>query len=301
MEKYISFDIGGTKIKYGIINSSGKILEKSQVDTPQNSQKEFFECIYRIIDKYEKEVSGIAMCIPGKIDTKNKIIYHGGALLYLDKVDLQKMIGDKYHLPLEIENDAKAAALCELWLGKMKNINSGAVITLGTGVGGGIVVNGNVLHGRDFQAGELSWMIINSAAGTENQEAYSSELCSSVKMIKHINKAIGISDLTDGKAAFEAINNGNLIANKIFKKFCMNVAIMILNIQVIINGEVIVVGGGISSQPILISEIIDQFDKLLKSNSMIGNQVTPPKIVAAAFKNDTNLYGALYTLLENNK
>lgn len=72
---------------------------------------------------------------------------------------------------------------------------------------------------------------------------------------------------------------------------------MILNVQTVINGEKIVIGGGISAQPILIKEIRHQFKLLLTNNKMLGDQVTPPEIVAAKYKNDTNLYGALYALL----
>ena len=96
---------------------------------------------------------------------------------------------------------------------------------------------------------------------------------------------------------FEAINNGDLRAMAVFKHYCRNVAIMILNIQTVINGFKVVIGGGISAQPILIEEINNQFDKILQNNSMLNNQVIKPVIVAAKHGNESNLYGALYALL----
>ena len=193
-----------------------------------------------------------------------------------------------------MESDGKAAALCEQWLGELHDVNTGAVMTLGTGVGGGILIDNRVLHGRDFQAGELSWMIINSGAGTQEMDAYTGKLCSAVGMVRAVNKAIENKDLNDGKADFAAIKEENIKAKKIFQEYCRNVAIMILNIQTIINGEKIVIGGGISVQPILIEEIKRQFKLLLANNEMPRDQGTPP---ATKYRNDINLYGALYALL----
>ena len=140
-------------------------------------------------------------------------------------------------------------------------------------------------------------MITNSSIGTRNIAAYAGFSCSAVNMIKKVNLALGNIDLDNGLTAFEAINNGDLRALAVFKRYCRNVAIMILNIQTVINGSKVIIGGGISAQPILIEEINNQFDKILQNNPMLGNQVIKPVIVAAKHGNDSNLYGALYALL----
>lgn len=116
------------------------------------------------------------------------------------------------------ENDAKAAALCEQWLGELKGVDTGAVMTLGTGVGGGIVVGGKLLHGSSFQAGELSWMITNQEAGLKEMAAYTGARCSAVRMVKRVNQELGNEDLADGLAAFAAIKSGNEGAGKIFRQ-----------------------------------------------------------------------------------
>ncbi|OOV11329.1 sugar kinase, partial [Lactobacillus delbrueckii subsp. lactis DSM 20072] len=107
----------------------------------------------------------------------------------------------------------------------------------------------------------------------------------------------GNEDLADGLAAFAAIKSGNEEAGKIFRQYCLDVAVMILNLQTVINGEKVVIGGGISAQEILIEEIRRQFGEILQDNPILGQQVIPPEIVAAKFRNDTNLYGALFALL----
>lgn len=110
------------------------------------------------------------------------------------------------------ENDAKAAALCEQWLGELKGVDTGAVMTLGTGVGG------KLLHGSSFQAGELSWMITNQEAGLKEMAAYTGARCSAVRMVERVNQELGNEDLADGLAAFAAIKSGNEEAGKIFRQ-----------------------------------------------------------------------------------
>ncbi|QJD72616.1 ROK family protein [Lactobacillus acetotolerans] len=297
MTQYLSFDIGGTNLKYALLNHEGHIIEKNRVNTNTESLTSFMSSIYKIADAYKGKFEGIALCAPGKIDSKNKVIHYGGALTFLDGLDLNETPGKRYNVPVGVENDGKAAALAELWLGELQDVNSGFAMTLGTALGGGILLDGHVLHGKDFQAGEISWMITNISKGSNNLEAYSGYICSAVRMIYMINKAVGNSNLKDGIAAFDAIRSGNKTAVKIFKEFCLNLAAVILNIQVIVNGEKVVIGGGISAQPILIKEVRKQFKHILTDNQMINNQINPPKIVAAKFKNDANLYGALYALL----
>lgn len=297
MKKYLTFDIGGTNLKYALIDENGQILEKDRIKTNAEDLDAFMESMYQVADKYQDAFSGIAVCAPGKIDTENKIIYFGGALPFLDGVNLQETLGQKYGVPISVENDGKTAALSEQWLGKLRGVDTGVAITLGTGVGGGIIVNNRILHGWTFQAGELSWMITNSGIGVKNMAAYTGVSCSAVNMIKKVNLATRNKDLDDGLSAFEAINNGDLRAMALFKRYCRNVAIMIINIQTVINASKFVIGGGISNQKILIDEIDNQLHKILDNNPMIGKQMIVPVVVSAKHGNDSNLYGALYSLL----
>lgn len=303
MTQYLVYDVGGTNLKYALMDHSGNILTKGKVVSPDNLPA-FKQALIDIADQFEGEFTAIAMCAPGKIDVHEKTIYYGGALTYLDGFNLEENLGARYQVPVSVENDGKAAALAEQWLGELKGVDTGAIMTLGTGVGGGIIANGTLLHGRDFQAGELSWMLLRAGEGLKKITSYTAYLCSAVQMIERINEALGNDQLDDGLAAFAAINRQEPVASDIFKDYCANIAQMILNVQTVINGEKIVIGGGISAQPILLDEINYQFEKLLSSNEMLGGQIIPPEIVAAHFQNDANLYGALYALLlqldENN-
>lgn len=298
MTQYLTFDIGGTNLKYALIDEKGRIIEKKRMKTSTEDLDSFMDSMYIVGDKYEGKFKGIAVCAPGKIDTEHKTIYFGGALQFLDGLNLEETLGKRYHVPITVENDGKAAALSEQWLGELRDVDDGVAITLGTGVGGGIIVNHRVVHGWTFQAGELSWMITNSSIGTQNRLAYAGTSCSAVNMIRKVNLALGnATDLDNGKAAFDAINDGNLRATALFNRYCRNVAIMIINIQTIINASKFVIGGGISAQPILIEEIDNQLHKIIENSPMIGKQMIVPPVVAAKHGNDSNLYGALYALL----
>ena len=100
MTQYLSFDIGGTNLKYALINNSGHIIEKDRVKTNTENLDSFIESMYQVADKYIGKFEGIAVCAPGKIDTKHKIIYFGGALPFLDGLNLEETLGKKYHVPV---------------------------------------------------------------------------------------------------------------------------------------------------------------------------------------------------------
>lgn len=155
MEKlYLSFDLGGTYTKYAFINVSGNIVKKDRVKTSK-SRSELLKVIDEVVLGFSGEIKGIVFSCPGKVDNEGAIFF-GGALTYLHEFPLKKIITEKYHVRCEIINDGKAAALAEMWLGNLKTIDSGVAIVLGTGVGGGIVLNGEIVQGVNFQAGELS-------------------------------------------------------------------------------------------------------------------------------------------------
>lgn len=301
MNEYLCFDIGGTNLKYALISEKGEIKEKGSVATPKDNLNDFLTELFKVADQYQEKFSGIAISSPGKIDRKNKIIHFGGALPFLDGLNVQKEIGDKYHVPVSVENDGKAATLCELWFGELKDIDSGALLTLGTGVGCGVIVNDQLLRGVHFQAGELSYMILDHEIAAKNMQGCAGFMGSAVNMVRTINRKLENIDYSDGKAAFAAIKAGNPVAKKIFEEYCRSIAIIILNLQTVVDSRKIVIGGGISSQELLIKGIKQQFKKLIGENPMLEEQITTPTIVAAKFHNDANLLGALYALLSDGK
>ena len=170
MTCYLSFDIAGTHIKYALMSASEEILEKNHVMSPKDLD-DFWSAIDDII-----------------------LTYH-----------IKERIKENYDLPATVLNDGKAAALAKVWQGSLKGVSDGATIILGTGVGGGLVLNGKLRSGVHFQAGELSFILLNPA--NQSFDKMSGYLESAVGMIEKINQIIGNSDIKDGLIAFKAVQS----------------------------------------------------------------------------------------------
>lgn len=295
MKKYLVFDIGGTNIKYSLITEEGRMLFISKHKTPKASLDEFLSLITKIAQKYLKEIDGIAFSVPGKIDVDTGTIYFGGALPYLDGLCLKQFIEESFSLPCRIQNDAKAAALAEQWKGSLQHYSNAAVLVLGTGVGGGIIMDGKLRTGPHFQAGEVSMSVLD--ASQEGPLKMTGYIGSAVEMVKKINSTIGNPELCDGVSAFQLINEKDERIYPIFQKYCRTIAYLILNLQVVCDLTAYAIGGGISAQPIVVEEIRNQFNVFLEENPLLKLNIPKIEIFPTTFNNDSNLYGALYTLL----
>lgn len=295
MKQYLVFDIGGTNLKYALIDENNDLHYKNFKPTVSEGLSSFLNEIYSICNQYWGTYDGIAISCPGKVDIQNKIIYHGGALPFLDGLDVQKKIGQHYHVPVSVENDGKCAALAEQQYGVLRNTRNGAVLVLGTGVGGGIIINHHLFHGSHYQAGEVSFMKMQT---NSNKDVYNfGFIGSATEMIRRVNQVCHHSNLTDGLAAFEAINRHDSNAIKIFENYCQNLAYLIINIQAIIDLEKIAIGGGICVQPIVVETIRHKYQAIYNDDQLLKATLTPPIIERTRFGNEANLYGALAALL----
>lgn len=295
MKNYVSIDIGGTEIKCARLDRAGNILEKWKRPTPHDKEK-FMKAIDDIVnDHCVHQIKGLAFCAPGKIEKTE--IHFGGALPFLEGVDFAK-IYQKMGFPVAVINDGKAAVLAEEWLGSLKDVANCAAIILGTAVGGGIIVNGHLLNGVHYQAGEISFIQLNCHAKHDNNfKGYVGQDVSAVHMVNEVNKALGNSNINDGFEAFDAINSGDPAASKIFNEFCYRLALLIMNVQTVVDVQRIAIGGGISAQPILVKRVNQAYDEIANNCPLYQKTLTKPEIINTKFNNDANLYGALYNLL----
>lgn len=294
-KQYLAFDIGGTNLKYGLLDRSGNLLEKGSVSTVKSDLGSFLRQLTDIASAYQGRFRGIAICSPGKVDIKQKVIHYGGTLPFLDGANMQTLLGDQFQVPVGVENDAKAATLAEMWLGQLQTVSSGVMITLGSEVGGGIMINHHLLHGANFQAGEISFIPYDHHA--EDWGSFTGQTCSAVNLIRQVNQVLGTVDVHDGLAAFAAINAHDNRIWPLFQAFCDRVAYTIVTLQAILDMQRVVIAGGISAQPIVLTTINEAYDRLAQACGRLGREFTKPEIVPAHFKNDANLYGALYALL----
>ncbi|MGT2937041.1 ROK family protein [Streptococcus caprae] len=303
---YLSIDVGGTLIKYALMDETGAVLDSASRPTPAISfqstaeekaqgRQDFENALTEIYKQYAGDLFGIALSCPGKVDTAEGVIYYGGALPYLHEFPAQTFLEELSGLPAIVLNDGKAAALAEFWNGGLAGVNNGSVLILGTGLGGGLILNGQLHQGSHFQAGELS--MLNFDDKTFKLEEAAGMKYSPVQMIMAIAEQLGLEDKKDGIAVFEAINARDERAWPIFQDFCRHIAIVIYNQQAIVDLERVVIGGGISAQPIVVEEIRRQYRDLLDKLEIFGDMITPVEIETCHYVGTSNLVGALYQLL----
>lgn len=312
------FDVGGTFIKYAWMTREGDILEKSKIPTnltPGFTAEDFVEDIYKIYCKYkQKEMpEGIAMALPGQIDIENGIVYGGGALGYLDQVKLAAMISAKCDgLKVTMENDGKCAALAEIWQGNAKDVNDACVLVIGTGIGGGIIIDRKVHHGKRMLAGEESYMILNmtreeaetvvpietlpKVTDVFGEMPYiASASCASAGLTFKYAVAKGLPENeVSGELIYEAAANGDEVAINLLEDMYFSIAKMCINLFVTLDPEVILLGGGISAAPEFVDGVrryVDKIKKMVKFCDAI-------KIDGCKFLSDSNLLGAVYNYIQ---
>lgn len=294
--KYLVLDVGGSAIKYALMNEKAEFFEKGQVPTPMDSIESFIDTIGGIYDQYKDGIEGIAMSMPGRIDSDRGYAHSGGVLLYNYDKDIVSILRKRCPVPITIENDGKCAALAEAWMGSLADCNDGIVVVLGTGVGGGIIKDKKLHRGRHFTAGEFSYIFTNNPTYEgEYSEIWGGQAGSKGLLIPVSSvKKIPLEEL-DGHKVFKMANDGDQEVLKILDEYCYRLVIQLFNLQYIYDPEKIAIGGGISAQDLLLECIqknAEKYEKSLKYN------IVTPEIVRCKYRNDANLIGALYHFIE---
>lgn len=294
--EFLVLDVGGSSIKYAVMNESAEFIEKGSTPTPMDNIEHFIETVGAIFDKYKERIKGMAMSMPGRIDSDRSYLYTGGSLEYNADKDIVSILQKRCKVPITVENDGKCAALAEAWLGSLKNCDDGIVVILGTGVGGGIIKDKKLHKGKHFIAGEFSFIFTNNAAFESKfshkwaGEAGVEGLCIPVAKVKNLP----IEEI-DGIKVFEYANRGDEEVLNILDNYCYRLVLQLYNLQYIYDPEKIAIGGGISKQEILIKYIKENIEK--HYNNLEPNIMVKPDVVTCQFYNDSNLIGALYNYL----
>lgn len=296
MQYYLAIDVGGTAIKYALMDERGEVLSKSEIPTLRSCMEEFLSALDCIVLPVKNQIKGIAMSMPGKIDHIRGFSYTGGALTFFKDIPTKDLLEERYHLPVAIENDGKCAALAEAWLGNLKDVNSGVVVILGTGIGGGIVLNKQVWRGFLGSAGELSPIPTNYLDATEMQTSFAklNGVCGLIEPYCQL-KNIDFQDM-NGRIFFDQLAQGDEVAQKVFDHFIATLTSGIITIQAVLDVEKFCIGGGISAQEILIERLRESIHRYFEKLPL--TPLNPPLIDRCAFRNDANLIGALKNFLD---
>lgn len=290
MRIYLTLDVGGSAIKYALMKEDLTLIEKSSVPTPSDTLEHFVETIGEIYDQYADSIDGMALSMPGIIDPDKGYQFTGGALKYIDKLDTVQLLKQRCPTNITIGNDAKCAANAEIGYGNLQDIQDGAVVILGTGIGGCLIKNHQVHTGRHFSAGEFSFIKTDYHDYNGWNHAWSTR--TGIRgLLERVQESLGTDEYYTGIEIFDMANQGNEKVIAGIDQFAREVATQIFNVHIIFDCEKVAIGGGISAQPLLIELIQKNLDDIF---DYLGFDVYHPEIVPCYFRNDANLIGALY-------
>jgi glucokinase len=302
MKNVVCFDVGGTTIKYAVINSNGEILFKSKFSTPkENCRNTIPENMIMKINELRNnyEIFSVGICTAGFVDSKNGIVTYASNFKDYDGTKFSEIIKESTGLNTFVENDVNAAALGEMWKGAAKGHENFVCIALGTGIGGAIVIDGKVVKGVRGAAGEIGHIIINEggkACGCGRTGCYERYASTSGFIEEYTKRALetGLEvQGIDGEEIMKRVHNGEILAKVVFDEFLDHVATGIVNVTHLLDPGLIVVGGGISAQG---EEFFQKLNQKFK-NKVIKNYAEYTSIVQAQLKNDAGILGACFIAL----
>jgi len=318
MEQYlVGVDVGGTNIRMGIVTPDGRILKKIQypTDMSRGGLAMMERLVSRLQDFIQGEMGGvlleirIGIGIAGPIDMRRGVLIAPPNLPDLHGFPLREFLKERISLPIAIENDANAFTLGEGWKGAARGCFHYCGLTLGTGVGGGVVVAGNILHGAEGLGGEVGHMVLNpegplcGCGGKGCLEVYASGSGIRRMIVEAIEKSEGLEilkrsgrniDKVTSEEIFEAAQKGDETALKVFNEMGSYLGLGLVNLVNLFNPEKIVIGGKVSRAW---DFFIERAKEVVWQRAMKG-QREKVEIVQAECGDDAGILGAAYTALQ---
>ncbi len=310
MKYYVGIDLGGTNIVVAVVNENYEIIEKGSVKTnlprkPELVVLDIENLVNYVLKKANLSlelIQEIGIGCPGSINPKTGNIEYSCNFDY-HNVPIAKMLKGHLNRPVCVDNDANAAALGEFIAGSGRGLNSMVAITIGTGIGGGIIIDNKLYHGFNYNGGELGHIVIQKNGRPCNCgrngcfEAYASAT-GLIKTTEEIMKKDSNSKMWDiykksyeinGRTAFEAAEAGDKSAKEVIDIFISDLAAGIVNIINIFQPQMICIGGGISKEG---KTITDPLQKIIDKEDYARNSKNRCKVVTAKLGNDAGLIGA---------
>ena len=308
----IGIDLGGTNLKAGLVDKGGKITHRLSIKTnynadPQAISDQIFELIDEIIKEAhvkKSDIIGVGLGSPGLIDKKGETIIFSPNLPRWRNIPIKLLVTERFSMPCVLENDANAAAWGEKWVGAGKDVNSLVMLTLGTGIGGGIVIDNKLWRGANNVAAEIGHMIIQmdgpkcSCSNNGCIEAYASATAM-VRRFKELLKSGVSSSLKDSreitaKMINDAAFQGDKASLDVIEETGRYLGIALVNVMHILNPEMIVLTGGMIGSGELLMNPIRQVTK----QKAFEASYKDTKIVFSQLGNDAGIIGAAGCLLK---
>ena len=294
---YICIDIGGTSIKYGVLDGMGEIFINGSITTKVTQTENFIlldlkKLIKDILEQYVTyDIKGICVSSAGVVNPeKGEIVYSGPTIPGYTGTKIKEEIEKEFGISCEVENDVNCAGLGEYWKGAGKGSKSMVCMTVGTGIGGSVILDGKLLNGIGYTAGEIGYMDVN---GQFIQEVASSRFLVK-KVQEEKEKREGLKQNITGVDVFELAKKGDEICIDAIDMLIENLAVGIRNIMYLLNPEIVIIGGGITAQ----KEYLEERIRKRVNDGMISDMFKKTKIELAQQGNQAGLLGALYHFLK---
>lgn len=303
---YVTFDVGGTTVKVGIFNGKKELIEKRAFDTvitKTNAEKNLIKSTFNFLDEYLKNnthgikksnLVGIGYDTPGPV-VKNKVL-KAVNINWKKHYDIIAAVKEKYGKKINsvVLNDANAATLGEFSETLKKKYNNICLMTLGTAIGTGIIVNDELIEGRTGIAGEICHLRVDKtkyAIKCKCGNIGCLETVASGRGIYNIYKRLGGKKLKSAKEIIRAAKKGNALCKKALDVSLGYISDIIVMLMHVYEPEVVLVGGGVSKEGTIITKTIE---KHLKGKVFMTKKL--PKIMIAKLKNDAGIYGVVSKL-----
>lgn len=306
----LGIDIGGTNIAAGVVDDKFNIIAKSKIKT--NSDRGYEAVLKDIAEAGRLAVSHAGMSIddmdwvgmgcPGTCNPESGLVEYSNNLKW-ENVPLQKYVGDSLGIPAYIENDANAAALGEFYAGAAKGSKSAIIITLGTGLGAGIIIDGKLFSGSNYAGAEIGHTVINvdGEQCTCGRKGCFETYCSATALVKFTKRAIELhpesamvkiaeeEGKVSGRTAFNAAKIGDKTGQEVVDYFIKNLACGIINTINIFQPEILCIGGGVSNEgDTLLNPLKNRIEKEVYSKNSRNNT----KIMLCTLGNSSGIIGA---------
>lgn len=256
----LACDLGGTNLRMAAVGPDGTVLSRTRTSTPKSPDpRELMSVILQASETCSKEIAGlevaaVAVAVPATVNFEKGMTLKAPNLPCLDGFAMREALEEAFKVPAILENDANAAAVGESWLGASKDLKDSITVTLGTGVGGGIMVNGGVLRGVDGTAGEIGHICIEpdgaqcgcGSRGCVEQYASATAI---VRMASEFSSTFPDSVINrkegfTSEQVYEAGRSGDPLALAVFEKMGKYLGIAVADLINIFNPQAVVIGGG---------------------------------------------------------
>lgn len=309
---YVGIDLGGTNIAAGLVSEDGKIIAKKSVKTGSDRPfkdiiKDMAGCVLSVIEENGvtlDEIISVGIGTPGSVDSENGVLIYANNFSEKENIKMREMLQSYIDKPVYMTNDANAAALGEVVAGAAKGYNNAIVITLGTGVGGGVIINGKLYEGQYSAGAELGHIMLMhggepcSCGRHGCWEAYAS----ATALIRQTKRAmkenpdsymnkIASLDKVSGRTAFTAAKEGDEAGKKVVEKYIEYIGEGLVDIINIFRPEILIIGGGICNEGEYLLRPLREF---LRKYSYGGDLHPEQKLATAALGNDAGIIGAAF-------